>query len=118
MYTFFQDEKNFAQRQALSSVLLEQYPHCVPIIVERSPSEKNLKNIDKRKYLAPNTMTVGNFCFTIHRQLKLASHESLWIYAGNFSLTATSTLMRNIYDKYQDPDGFLYLKYKGEDIYG
>ena len=116
--TSYRDERDFCQRKHLSDALMQQYPNCIPVIVERSVIEIDLPIIDKRQYLVPHTMNVGNFLFMIRRRLGIASWVGIWIYTGKYPLSVASIPLIEIYNNYRDPDGFLYIQYRGEDRFG
>lgn len=114
----FRDARDFVSRLKLSGDLREQYPHCLPVIVERASTETTLPMIDKRQFLVPATMTVGNFLCIVRERLGLPSRTSLWLYVGRHALSSHSSPMIESYTNYCDPDGFLYLQYRGEDAFG
>ena len=47
----------------------------------------------------------------------LSSEEALFIFAGNVML-ASNTLLSVVYERHKDLDGFLYIKYSGENTFG
>lgn len=119
----FRESKSFSERCELSRELISQYPHCVPVIVERASDENKLPLIDKKQYLVPHEMNFGTFFFTIRKRLASTSPLTtgslgIWIYAGKNPITTHSSKMSEIYHLYKDMDGFLYLKYKGENAFG
>lgn len=125
----FREMKTFTERCNLSKDLIDQYPHCVPVIVERASDEKRLPNIDKRQFLVPHEMVFGSFFYTIRKRLGMSttpgsgaavnsSSLGVWIYAGKTPITTPSSKMSEIYHYYKDNDGFLYLQYKGEHVFG
>lgn len=114
----YREARTFASRKKLSASLRETYPACVPVIVERASTEKQLVDIDKRQFLVPQTMTVGNFVYIVRGRLGLSSRSSLFLYAGKTALSCNSSSMSDAYNTHHDPDGFLYLQYRGEDTFG
>ena len=47
----------------------------------------------------------------------LSPEEALFIFAGS-SLLSSNTLISVAYERYKDADGFLYIKYSGENTFG
>ena len=47
----------------------------------------------------------------------LSPEEALFIFSGS-SVLSSNTLISAVYEKYRDPDGFLYVKYSGENTFG
>jgi GABA(A) receptor-associated protein len=67
--------------------------------------------------LVPNDLTVGQFQFVIRKRIKLDSQKALFIFI-NGKLPITSELLKNVYEKEKDDDGFLYVGYAGENTFG
>lgn len=66
--------------------------------------------IDKKKYLVPSDLTVGQFCYVIRKRIKLAPEKAIFIFV-NEVLPPTAALMSSIYEEHKDEDGFLYITY-------
>lgn len=98
-----------------SSKILCKYPNRIPIIVERG--NQNIKQIDRKKYLVPKDLTVGQFIFVIRERMKLDSSQSIYIFV-NDCIPIPSALIIEIYDKHKDEDNFLYITYCAESTFG
>lgn len=72
--------------------------------------------IDKRKYLVPADLTVGQFVYVIRKRIRLC-REGCFIFVNDI-LPPTAALMSVIYKEHKDPDGFLYITYSGENTFG
>src|SRR5690606_7182923 len=118
IFKFKQQNPDSSKRKAESLKIKEKYPDRVPIICEKDPKSK-LAEIDKNKYLVPVDLTVSQFSFIIRKRLSLDKSSALFLLVnGKSSITGDSTLTE-IYEKYRDPeDGFLYISYTGEIIWG
>ena len=77
----------------------------------------NIDYINKNKYLVPIDLTLGQFVFVIRRRLKLDPSKAIFLFIGNI-IPPTASLMMTLYDEYKDNDGFLYIKYSGENTFG
>jgi GABA(A) receptor-associated protein len=117
-FKFKQKTPDASARRAESLKIKEKYPDRVPIICEKDP-KSTLMEIDKNKYLVPNDLTVSQFSFIIRKRLALDKSSALFLLVnGKNSITGDSSLS-DIYEKYKDPeDGFLYISYTGEIIWG
>jgi len=62
-------------------------------------------------------LTCGQFLYVIRKRLKLPSEKALFLFV-NGSIPATSAMMNNIYEQYHDKDGFLYMSYSEENVFG
>merc|ERR1711963_586534 len=60
----YKEEHPFEKRRAEGEKIRRKYPDRVPVIVEKSPKAK-IGDLDKKKYLVPSDLTVGQFYFLI-----------------------------------------------------
>ena len=113
----FQSSNGFEERLSESNKIIEKYPDRVPIIVERSPDCNNIPQIDKKKYLVPHDLTVGQFIYIIRKRISLEPDKAIFIFVKN-NLPAPARDIVEIYKEYKDKDGFLYVTYSGENTFG
>jgi len=112
----FKQENNFELRVSESQKMKEKFPDRIPVIVEKD-QKSELPEISKKKYLVPNDLTVGQFLHIIRKRINLPPEKAIFIFVNDI-LPPTSSLMNSLYDEYADEDGFLYVKYSGENTYG
>lgn len=106
----------FEDRKRVSDRIFSQYPNCVPIIVDRL-RKSPLPNINKNKFLVPSNITVGAFIHQIRSSISLGSDQGLILFIGEI-VPPTSSIIGYIYAKYKSDDGFLYITYTGENVFG
>nr|XP_043620496.1 autophagy-related protein 8C-like isoform X1 [Erigeron canadensis] len=104
------------KRQAESSRIREKYPDRVPVIVERA-EKTDIPDIDKKKYLVPADLTIGQFVYVVRKRIKLSPEKAIFVFVKNM-LPPTAALMSAIYEEHKDEDGFLYTSYSGENTFG
>jgi GABA(A) receptor-associated protein len=107
----------FDVRKAESARMRAKYPDRVPVIVERAPNNESIPHIDNTKYLVPYDLTVCQFVFVLRKRLQLPPERAMFLFIDN-KLPPNSALMSVIYEEMRDPDGFLYLRYAGENTFG
>lgn len=112
----FKKKHSFQNRLAESKRVLEKYPDRVPVICERR-SGSNLADIDKEKYLIPKDLTVGQFVYVVRKRLHLPAEKAIFLFVGGV-LPTISDNMDNLYNRYFDEDGFLYVTYSEENVFG
>lgn len=115
--TGFKREHNFQNRLEESTRVLLKYPERKPIICEKSSTQFDLPDIDKKKYLVPNDLTIGQFIYVIRKRMHLRSEEALFLFINNKIMSA-SAIIGNIYNQERDIDGFLYVQYAKENVFG
>ncbi|KAF3956463.1 hypothetical protein ACB098_10G134600 [Castanea mollissima] len=112
----FKDEFTFEQRYEESRDIIAKYPNRVPLIVERY-SKSRLPVMEKKKFLVPRDMSVGQFIHILSDRLHLAPGKALFVFVKN-TLPQTATLMDSVYESFKDEDGFLYMCYSTENTFG
>ena len=113
----FKERFTFEKRQDEALRIMKKYPDRVPIIVERSRSDTTTELINKNKYLAPSSLTVGQFVYVIRKRLILPPEKAIFLFIGGI-LPPTASLLGSIYDERKDKDHFLYITYSGENTFG
>ena len=73
--------------------------------------------MDKRKYLIPMDLTVGQFVYVIRKRITIPSDKAIFIFVNN-TLPPTAALMSAVYEQHRDEDGFMYMMYSGENTFG
>lgn len=112
----FQKMYTLQQRRDESVRIKKKYPDRIPIIIEKS-KDSNIVDIDKRKYLVPADLTIGQFVYVIRNRIKLAPEQAMFVFFNNI-VPPTSALMSQMYNEHKNEDGFLYLTYSGENTFG
>ncbi|XP_041991379.1 autophagy-related protein 8C-like [Salvia splendens] len=112
----FKLEHPLEKRQAESARIREKYPDRIPVIVEKA-ERSDVPDIDKKKYLVPADLTVGQFVYVVRKRIKLSAERAIFIFVKDV-LPPTASLLSAIYDEYKDEDGFLYMTYSGENTFG
>ena len=113
----FKERFPFKTRQDEALRIMQKYPDRIPIIVERCSNDTTTELINKNKYLAPSSLTVGQFVYVIRKRLVLAPEKAIFLFIGGI-LPPTASLLGSIYDEHKDRDHFLYITYSGENTFG
>lgn len=111
----YKSEKTYDERLSETKAMLSRFSDRIPIIIEKR--KDTIQTIDKRKFMVPRSLTMGQFVFVIRKRLKLKSSEAIFVFCNN-RLVNQSTQMSNIYESDRDEDGFLYLIYDFENTFG
>ncbi|KAI3440959.1 Autophagy-related protein [Psidium guajava] len=112
----FKDEFTFEERLDESRDIIAKYPNRVPVIVEKY-SRSKLPDMEKRKFLVPRDMSVGQFIHILSGRLRVAPGKALFVFVNN-TLPQTASLMNSVYESFKDEDGFLYMYYSSEKTFG
>ncbi|KAF5761009.1 putative autophagy protein Atg8 ubiquitin [Helianthus annuus] len=95
----------------------KEEPLPLPKVIVEKAEKSDIPNIDKKKYLVPADLTVGQFVYVIRKRIKLSAEKAIFIFVENV-LPPTGAIMSTIYDEKKDEDGFLYVTYSGENTFG
>lgn len=108
---------SFEKRKEESERLLKKYPDKIPVIVEKS-DRSDINELDKKTYLVPEDITVGQFMYILRKNIKLSAEQAMFLFINNQTIPATEKTMKYIYKEYADKDNFLYITYTGENTFG
>ena len=112
----YAEEVKFSVRCAESRRILHKYPDRIPIICERGYGN-SIGEIGKKKFLVPKDLTVGQFVHLIRKRLEMRADEAMFVFV-NQSLPRVHASIEEIYAQHRSEDGFLYVKYSGENAFG
>jgi GABA(A) receptor-associated protein len=76
----------------------------VQVICEKI-EKSDIATIDKKKYLVPADLTVGQFVYVIRKRIKLSPEKAIFIFVDEV-LPPTAALMSSIYEEHKDEDGY------------
>ena len=107
----------FPRRLEESKRVMEKYPDRIPVIMERSKTCKYVPDIDRIKFLVPKDIVVSQFIFIIRKRINITSEKAIFVFVNNV-LPPSSEIMSNLYEEHKNEDGFLYMKYSGENTFG
>lgn len=93
--------------------VLRKYPDRVPVIID----EQSDFTIDRKKYLIPREMTLGNFSAYIRKQIHLEKSEAMFILI-NGVLPPISSTIETLYIMHVKEDRLLHIILKKENTFG
>ncbi|CAB1455055.1 unnamed protein product [Pleuronectes platessa] len=114
----------FKQRRCLEtrkdevSSIRSKFPNKLPVIVERYIREKSLPLLDKTKFLVPFELTLGQFLCLLRNKIDLESTQALFLLVAERSMSSMSSSMGDVYSRHSDTDGFLYITYASQEVFG
>ena len=103
-------------RKADSSRLLEKYPSRCCIIVGKSDTS-DIDDLDKHKFLVPRGLTMGQFQYVIRKKIRCAAEQAIFMFINN-KMVPISYTVGQTFDENLSDDGYLYIRYSGENTFG
>ena len=113
----FKKKHSFDDRKAESTKIKAKYEDRIPVIVHKDP-KSSLEDINKNKFLTPGDLTLAQFIYVIRKRIKVDESVSLFVFVNDTILAPTSHTMNTLYEQHKDSDGFLYLIYCSENVFG
>ncbi|XP_037006814.2 microtubule-associated proteins 1A/1B light chain 3C [Artibeus jamaicensis] len=114
----FKQRKSLATRQEEVAGIRAKFPNKIPVVVERYSKEKSLPVLDKTKFLVPQELTMTQFLSIIRSRMVLGATEAFYLLVNDKSAVSMSATMADIYRDYRDEDGFLYMTYTSQEMFG
>lgn len=106
----------FLKRLEESTRIIQKYPDRIPVIVEKGPG-KDTPDLDKKKYLVPKDITVGQFVYILRKRINMSAEKAMFIFVENI-IPQTSITLNVLYNQYAQDDKFLYITYTTENTFG
>ena len=75
----FKQINSFSKRKSESTRILNKYPDRIPIICEKDRNN-SVQDIDKKKYLVPMDLTLGQFIYIIRKRIKINPEKALFLF--------------------------------------
>ena len=120
MKSIHKKEKTKNERIKESSQLIEVNTGKIPVLIDKDPN-CNLRTLLKTKYLLSTKVTIEQFLKIIREKLEIEKEYALFLLANckskKYAVVGSMTF-GEVYEKYKDDDGFLYLIYSNEKIWG
>ncbi|KAL0818967.1 hypothetical protein ABMA28_008260 [Loxostege sticticalis] len=114
----FKTKKPFVSRKEEVMAIKSKFPNKIPLIVERYHKEKSLPALDKTKFLVPEDITMSQFLVIIRNRIRMKPNQALYLIINNRSMLSMSLTMAQAYENYGDEDGFLYITYASQEVFG
>mmetsp|Transcript_97140 Transcript_97140/g.202887 ORF Transcript_97140/g.202887 Transcript_97140/m.202887 type:complete len:128 (+) Transcript_97140:100-483(+) len=127
MASSMKSDATFEHRKQEADRILSKYPDRVPVICEKA-EKSSLPEIDKKKFLVPGSMAIGNFKYIIQKHITKAAEgnqeaavapdQTIYLFIKDKTSLKQGTALADTYTKYKDEDGFLYMTYSAENTLG
>jgi len=114
--SYFKKSHSFEQRRERAMKIRLKYPDKIPVIVEKSQRALT-PDLKKTKILVSLDLKFGEFVASLRKRITIGAAEGMYVFCDNH-IPPNSVLMSDIYSRYRDKDGFLYVVYSLENTFG
>ncbi|XP_019369457.1 PREDICTED: microtubule-associated proteins 1A/1B light chain 3C-like [Gavialis gangeticus] len=114
----FKRKKSLATRMREVLEVRARHPTKIPVVVERYQKEKHLPLLDRTKFLVSQDLSLSQFLVTLRTRMSLTSTQAFYLLVNNRGLPSLNTTLGEVYRDSQDDDGFLYMTYASQDMFG
>ena len=112
----FKHQYSYDERKKESVRIMEKYPERIPVICEKNWNCR-MEDLNRTKFLIPMDFTIGQFMYVIRKRLHMASEKGIFLFVAG-TIQSVNAILSNLYDRYKDDDGFLYINYSDENVFG
>uniref|UniRef100_A0A8D0L049 Microtubule-associated proteins 1A/1B light chain 3C n=1 Tax=Strix occidentalis caurina TaxID=311401 RepID=A0A8D0L049_STROC len=95
-----------------------KFPTKIPVNLCFVIGKKYLPLLDKTKFLVPEELTMTQFITIIRSRMALTATQAFYLLVNNKSLASMSLTMAEVYRDYKDEDGFVYMTYASQEMFG
>ncbi len=113
----FKKALKLEERKAEFEKVLSSSSGKIPVIIEKDPRSK-MEELGKSKFLVSPEMNVTQFEALIRKKLKISKESALFFVVNGKHAIVGTQLFSEIYQKFKEEDGFLYIAYSDEQIWG
>lgn len=114
----FKKDNKFEKRKTDTKNVMTKYPSKIPVYLSRGRMNRTMEEYDKRKFLVGDNMKLISFLNIVRKNYGIESSKSLYLMINDKVLVDNVSSMGIIYDKYKDEDGYLYISYYEENVFG
>ena len=90
-----------------------KYETHIPVFM----TARNAPHLNKRKMLVPKTLIIGDLIYILRRRINITPEQGLFLFCENCIL-GVSERIDSVDDRYRNADGFLYIVYALENVFG
>lgn len=122
----FRAQFTYAKRKEEADSIMSKHPGYCPLIIEKREG-CHLADIARKKYLVPGSSCMAKVVMEVRSNVPLRSTDAIFLFVYVYNKDGSlkeervippSQPMEFTYHAYKDWDGFLYVKYSGENAFG
>uniref|UniRef100_T1KZB4 Autophagy-related protein n=1 Tax=Tetranychus urticae TaxID=32264 RepID=T1KZB4_TETUR len=116
--SYYKERKDFAARKTECETLKAKYENKIPVIIERYNKERHLNLMEKTKFLVPGDLYVSKLLMIIRDKVRVNENQAIYLVADNKTILTMTKTMAEVYQEHKDEDGFVYITYASQSVFG
>jgi GABA(A) receptor-associated protein len=124
----FKEKYSIEHRKNETMKVKQRYPDRIPVIITKN-NQSSIANINNEKFLIPESLTICQLIQVIRERIKINEFESINVFIitldNNEILPSSGASILSIYNEHVESrkdhpkyDGYLYVVYSGENVFG
>lgn len=93
-----------------------KYPNKIPVYIHKTP-RCTINDLDKRRYLVPSEMTIGQFFSLIRRRISVRPEQGVFFLVAGAHIPSITSTMGEVYREHSE-NYMLHITYSEESAYG
>lgn len=109
---------SFEQRLQQANRFKTKFPNALPVVIQKDQRSSLPSSLHNQLFLAPRTLGAGDFLALIRKKASLAKTQTIIMFVGKNNLVTPDNTLFELYNKYSEDDGFLYVLCTDHEVYG
>lgn len=105
------------ERKHETERIRHMYPDKLPVFLQKY-KRSGLPDVVKNKCLAPMDSSMSGFTRGLRKKFQLDSTQTLFVFVNGRELVTPDTQLAQLYERWRNEDGFLYLVYNEQPVLG
>jgi len=118
----YKKQKTFEERQEEAAAVLSRHPDKLAVVLERVRGEKMLPVLDPCVFTIGRGTKFAELMMRIRKRLQLNNRQTFYLIVnpeGSKPLMPANTdEVDEYHNQYKEKDGFLYIAYGSQEVYG
>ncbi|CAG9325490.1 unnamed protein product [Blepharisma stoltei] len=109
---------SFEERLRQAARFREKYIDRVPIVIQNDERCSLPRTMHNNLFIIPKNNTAGDLLALIRKKTYLPKTQAIAMFVGHQNLVMIDMTLSELYERYSDNDGFLYILCTDHEVFG